>query len=57
MKIITTLGFIFAALGWLWLAIRYFGKGDTIGGIIFLVTAILSAILFLRQLTDKKKVQ
>jgi hypothetical protein len=55
-KIITTLGFIFAALGWLWLAIRYFGKGDTIGGIIFLVTAILSAILFLRQLTEKKKV-
>lgn len=56
MKIITTLGFIFAALGWLWLAIRYLGKGDTIGGVIFLVTAVISAILFLRQITEKKKV-
>jgi len=33
----------------------HFGKGDTIGGVIFLVTAILSAILFLRQLTGKRK--
>ena len=56
MKIITTLGFVFAALGWLWLAVRYIGKGDTIGGVIFLITSIISGILFVRQLTGKKKV-
>lgn len=56
MKMITTLGFIFAAVAWLWLAIRYFGKDDMIGGVIFLITAAISAILFIRQLTDKKKV-
>ncbi len=51
----TASAFVFAALAWLWLSVRYFGKGDTIGGVIFLVTAILSAILFLRQLTGKQK--
>jgi hypothetical protein len=53
MKILTTLGFIFAALAWLWLAFRYLGKGDTVGGIIFLVTAVISAVLFLRNLLQK----
>ena len=56
MKIITTLGFVFAALGWLWLAIRYIGKGDTIGGVIFLITAVISGILIVGQLTGKNKV-
>jgi hypothetical protein len=53
MKILTTLGFIFAALAWLWLAFRYLGKGDTVGGIIFLITAVISAVLFLRNLLPK----
>ena len=57
MSIIATLGFAFAALAWLWLAIRYFGKGDAVGGAIFLVTSILSAVLFVRQLVSKKKPQ
>ena len=54
MKVLTTLGFAFAALGWLWLAVRYFGKGDAIGGIIFLVTSVISLILFFRQVIEKK---
>lgn len=54
MNIITTLGFVFAALAWLWLAIRYLGKGDTIGGIIFLITAIISSILVFRNLRKGK---
>ena len=56
MKVLTILGFGFAALGWLWLAIRYLGKGDTVGGVIFLVTSVISMILFLRQIAEKKKV-
>ncbi len=53
MKVITALGFVFAALAWLWLAFRYFGKGDTVGGIIFLITAVISAVLFFRNLQQK----
>jgi hypothetical protein len=53
-KILTTLGFVFASLGWLWLAIRYFGKGDTIGGLIFLVTSVISLVLFIRQVIEKR---
>jgi hypothetical protein len=54
MKVLTALGFVFAALAWLWLAIRYLDKGDVLGGVIFLVTAIISMVLFLRQITEKK---
>jgi hypothetical protein len=55
MKIITSIGFAFGALGWLWLAIRYLGMGDTVGGIIFLVSAVICTVLFLRQITGEKK--
>ncbi len=54
MNIITTIGFIFSALAWSCLATRYLGKGDKIGGIIFFVTVIISAVLFLRNLHPKK---
>ncbi len=54
MKVMLALGFAFAAFAWLWLAIRYLGKGDTVGGIIFLVTAIISAVLFLGNLRRVK---
>lgn len=57
MKIITILGLAFGALGWLWLAMRYFGTGDTIGGVIFLVSAVICTVLFLRQLTERKKAE
>ena len=53
MNFLTTLGFVFAALAWLWLAFKYLGKGDTIGGIIFLITAVISAALFIRRLLQK----
>jgi hypothetical protein len=54
MNVITTVGFVFAALAWLWLAIRYFGTGDTIGGIIFLITAVISCVLFFRSISAKE---
>lgn len=54
MNVMTTVGFVFAALAWLWLAIRYFGTGDTIGGIIFLITATISIILFAGSLSRSK---
>ncbi len=54
MRLVKTIGFVFAALAWLWLAIRYFGKGDTVGAIIFLITAVVSVILFIRTVIRKK---
>jgi len=56
MKFVKTIGFVFAALAWLWLAIRYFGKGDTVGAIIFLITAVVSVILFMSTVVSKKKI-
>lgn len=55
MRLVKTIGFVLAALAWLWLALRYFGKGDTIGGIIFFVTAVISVILFLSTIVRQKK--
>lgn len=54
MKTLTTIGFAFAALAWLWLSLRYFGKEDTVGGIIFLITAVISVILFLKNILVKE---
>ena len=55
MKLLTTLGIAVAAVAWSWLAIRYLGKGDTTGGIIFLVTAVMSAVLFVGNLIKKNR--
>ena len=55
MRLIKMSGFVFAALAWSWLAVRYFSKGDTVGGIIFLVTAIISVVLFLSTVVGKKQ--